>query len=70
MKKLTLDYVGRDSWSRPIYVNNGVLYVDTDPRSDQAPNICTKNNNEFDGEPCDPVEADFVFNPKRDVWDS
>lgn len=68
MKKLTLEYVGRDSWSRPVYVNNGKLYVDVNPRRYYPPDIYTKNNNAFDGEPCDPVKADFIFQPARDTW--
>lgn len=45
------------------------LYVDVDPRKDWAPNICTKYQNDFDGEPDDPVRGvDFIFTPCRDVW--
>lgn len=67
--KLTLNYKGRDSWSRPVYEANGKLYVDVDPRKGRGPDICTKYNNDFDGEPCDPVEAEFEFVPCRDTWD-
>jgi len=49
MKALLLMYKGRDSWDRPVYECDGILYVDVEPRSDQ-PNICTKSANEFDGE--------------------
>ena len=55
MKKLTLNYKGRDSWSRPVYEANGNLYVDVDPRKGWKPNIHTKYNNEFDGEPDMPI---------------
>ena len=24
--------------------------------------------NAFDGEPCDPVDGDFIFIPRRDTW--
>lgn len=27
-----------------------------------------KQGNDFNGEPCDPVEADFIFIPRRDTW--
>ena len=71
MKKLVLNYKGRDSWSRPVYEANERLYVDVDPRKDRKPNICTKYNNEFDGEPDDPIpsEIQIEFAPCRDVWD-
>ena len=67
--KLTLNYRGRDSWDRPVYEADGKLYVDVDPRKGHGPDICTKNNKDFDGEPCDPVGADFEFVPHRDTWD-
>lgn len=70
MKKLTLIYKGRDSWSRPVYEAEGRLYVDVDPRKGWGPNICTKYNNEFDGEPdthiAEGTEIEFV--PQRDIW--
>jgi hypothetical protein len=46
-----------------------MLYVDVDPRKNRNPNICTKQSNEFDGEPCSPVDAEFEFIPARDTWD-
>lgn len=68
--KLVLRYIGRDSWDRPVYECDGRIYVDTDPRADRRPNICTKQGNSFDGEPCDPIpdgtEVEFV--PHRDTW--
>lgn len=66
--KLTLNYIGRDSWSRPVYESNGELYVDVNPRRDYSPKIYTKYRNAFDGEPCDPVKAEFKFVPRRDTW--
>lgn len=71
MKEMTLNYKGRDSWSRPVYEANGRLYVDVDPRKDWKPNICTKYNNEFDGEPDEPIPADtrITFVSGRDTWD-
>lgn len=67
--KLTITFIGWDSWSRPVYKDeNGKLYVDVDPREHRQPDICTKYNNEFDGEPCDPVEAEFEFIPHRATW--
>jgi hypothetical protein len=46
----------------------GRLLVDVDPRKNREPDICTKQGNDFDGEPCDPVQADFIFLPYRDTW--
>lgn len=69
MEKLKLTFLGRDSWSRPVYEGgDGRLYVDTDPRADRPPSICTKLNDAFDGEPDVPVRADFDFMPRRDTW--
>lgn len=69
MKKLTLSLLGRDSWDRPVYDDGtGRLLVDVDPRKNREPDICTKQGNDFDGEPCDPVQADFIFLPYRDTW--
>jgi len=69
MKTLNLTHKGRDSWDRPIYECDGVLYVDVNPRSDY-PEICTKSDNEFDGEPDWPIDEDVkvVFIPERDRW--
>ncbi|MEY8389839.1 hypothetical protein D3Z47_02220 [Lachnospiraceae bacterium] len=70
MEKLTLNHKGRDSWDRPVYEAGGRLYVDVDPRKGREPKICTKYNNEFDGEPDMPIaegtEVEFV--PGRDIW--
>jgi len=70
IKILTLTHIGRDSWDRPVYECDGKLYVDVDPRKDWAPNICTKNNNEFDGEPDCPIaeNVEIIFIPCRDTW--
>ena len=70
-KTLTLTLKGRDSWDRPVYECEGQLYCDVDPRKNRGPKICTKYNNEFDGEPDDniPEETEIVFIPARDTWD-
>lgn len=70
-RTLKLNYLGRDSWERPVYqAKNGTLYVDVDPLKRFAPNLCTKLNNAFDGEPdthlSGGVEVEFI--PSRDVW--
>ena len=70
LPKLQLRLLGRDSWSRPVYECEGKLYVDIDPRADRQPDICTKQGNDFDGEPCDPVPEwmEVEFLPHRDTW--
>jgi hypothetical protein len=75
MNKLTLIHKGRDSWDRPVYECEGRLYVDVDPRDGRKPEICTKLNNEFDGEPDTPIEVmkhckgvEIEFIPCRDTW--
>lgn len=75
MEKLTLTYKGRDSWERPVYENEGRLFVDIDPRAICEPTICTKSNNDFDGEPDTPIVyisryagVDLEFIPKRYTW--
>ena len=69
-RQMLLIFQGRDSWDRPVYKGpDGNLYVDVDPRKGWGPNICTKYQNDFDGEPDDPVrDVDFIFTPHRDVW--
>jgi len=50
IKKLT--YIGRDDWSRPLYQDETKrIWVDTDPRSNHAPGLCTITDA---GEPCAP----------------
>ena len=71
MEKLVLNYVGNDSWDRPVYKSEkGNLYVDANPRKNWLPHICTKCNNEFDGEPDTPIPNDMEieFNPLRVTW--
>lgn len=43
--------------------------MDVEPRKNRAPIICTKNNNEFYGEPDTPISEDTQeeFVPMRDV---
>lgn len=67
---LQLTFVGRDRWSRPVYEFSGQLYVDVDPQADRQPAICTKQGNDFDGEPCDPLPdgTEIQFIPHRDTW--
>ncbi len=70
MSKLNLTYKGFDSWDRPVYECEGRLYVDVDPRKDHGPDICTKNDNAFDGEPDAhiPADTEVTFIPERMTW--
>lgn len=71
MKTVVLTYKGRDSWDRPVYEAAARLYVDVNPRKSYKPNICTKYQNEFDGEPDIPIAEDIQvkFLPFRYTWD-
>lgn len=70
MRKLVLSYKGCDDWERPVYEAEGRLYVDVDPRKERNPKICTKNNNDFYGEPDTPIAEDIEveFVPHRLTW--
>lgn len=68
---LKLTFQGCDNWDRPVYATEaGVLVVDVDPRKDRKPDLCTKYNNDFYGEPNDPISDrwDLEFIPDRIVW--
>ncbi len=74
-KVLVLTYVGNDSFSRPVYENDGKLFVDVDPLSDCEPKIFTKMFNCLDGEPDTSIQymkeyegVKIEFSPKRIVW--
>jgi len=65
-----LKYVGRDGWTRPVYENGGILYVDRKPFSYREPMMYTKKNNEIYGDLDAPFETDeeLSFEPERVVW--
>lgn len=73
--KIKLEYIGTDSWDRPVYKDeNKTLWKDVDPREDLPPNLCTSANNEFDGEPDMPMrvfekykQVQIEFVPERIV---
>ena len=63
-----LNYLGDDSWNRPVYKDeNGKLWKDTDNRKKWLGQLYSVNNNAFDGEPDCPmkenIECEFI--PKR-----
>ena len=73
---LHLKFLGRDSWDRPVYMDDeGIIWKDVEPRADREAHLCTSVSNEFDGEP-DAGMGQFgkyqnvsvVFVPGRDVW--
>ena len=68
--KLSLIYIGRDDWERPVYACNGRIYVDVNPCQGSEPKIYTKNNDDFYGEPDSPIsnEIEISFIPCRDTW--
>lgn len=60
-QKIQIKWVGFDSWSRPMFqTRKGTFLVDTNIAfgSDEPMRLCTKNNNEFDGEPDSLVKTD------------
>lgn len=73
---LLLRHKGRDSWSRPVYMDeSGKLWKDVEPRPDRSPKLCTSLNNAFNGEPDTPMEymkkyegVPVIFEPERDIW--
>ena len=75
MDKLELHYEGKDGVNRPVYRSGERLFVDTEPRKDREPNICTVLNNVMGGEPDTPIayigkykEAELLFIPERVTW--
>jgi len=73
---MKLVFKGMDSWNRPVYEDeSGKLWKDADPRKNRKPDLCTCNNNQFDGEPdtnmCYMNQFDNVklkFIPERITW--
>lgn len=68
-EKIEMEFVGMDSWSRPVYKdNNGKLWKDTDPRAHVPASLYSALNNEFDGEPDCPFHGKAILLPKRVTW--
>ena len=74
--KITLKFLGMDSWDRPVYEDEtGTLWKDVNPRSQYEPELCTSNGNDFDGESDVPMSdmkkyanAEIQFIPERILW--
>ena len=60
MKKIKIKHVGFDSWDREVFqTQKGTYIVDVNlDYSHQAMRLCTKCNNEFDGEPDTALKTD------------
>lgn len=66
---MKLNYIGMDSWDRPVYEDeNGRLVKDVDPRKHLPPKLCTALGNAFDGEPDVPYHEEPEFIPERVTW--
>jgi len=56
---IKLEYIGTDSWNRPVYKDdNGNIYKDVNLGKGN-PDLHTSTNNNFDGEPDYPVNGDY-----------
>lgn len=74
--KIILKLIGRDSWDRPVCIDeSGKLWKDVDPSADHPADLCSSVNNAFDGEPDTSMnsirkyrDAEIIFVPKRDTW--
>ena len=67
MKKI-FKFSGYDNWDRPVYEGeDGTLLVDTDPISNRPIKLCTKCNNQFNGEPDTPIQYTKYKNDKITV---
>lgn len=60
----TMEYIGVDDWDNPVYkcIETGVLWKDLTMGSDN-PKLYSCGN-DFDGEPCSPIDSDLVINFK------
>lgn len=60
MEKIKIKQVGFDSWDREVFqTQKGTYVVDINlDYSHQNMRLCTKNNNEFDGEPDTALKTD------------
>ena len=58
---IELNYIGIDDWDMPVYKDqNGKLWKDTN-LGDREPSLYKSSNNEIDGEPDYPINAEYKF---------
>jgi len=67
VESMELTFLDTDRNGYPVYLYNDRLYVDVDPRPNRPPKICTKYNNQFDGEADTEISetTKLVFLPSR-----
>lgn len=74
--EITLKFLNMDSRNRPVYKDEtGTLWKDVNPRRQYAPELCTSNGNNIDGEPDVPMsymkkyeDAEIQFTSERILW--
>ena len=74
--KITLKFLGMDSWGRPVYEDEtGTLWKDVNPCRQSEPELRAAYGNNFDGEPDVLMsgmkryaDAEAQFLPERIVW--
>ena len=61
-EKMKLKYIGEDSWSRPVYQDqHGHLWKDIHCGNSDTPSLYAAVNDEYDGEPDQPMEQEFLI---------
>lgn len=59
---LELNYIGEDSWSRPVYKDqHGHLWKDIELGDGDNPSLCSAVNDDFEGEPDDLIRHPFTI---------
>lgn len=56
---LTLIFLGTDGWDRPVYIDSdGTLWKNVMLQEKQIKGLCSVTNNDFDGEPLEPIQTE------------
>lgn len=59
---LTLNYIGEDFWSSPVYRDQfNRLWKDIELGACDPPVLCSTVNNEYDDEPDEPIRQEFII---------
>lgn len=59
---LTLNYIGEDFWSSPVYRDQfNRLWKDIELGDCDPPVLCSTVNNEYDDEPDEPIRQEFII---------